>query len=320
MPLPLSRRYVFGPIPSRRLGLSLGVDVIPKKLCNLDCVYCELGRTDKRSMKRHPYFSTEEVVGELQEAMAHVGKFDFVTFSGSGEPTLNSKLGEMIRAAKAVAPVPVAVITNGTLLYHTDVREDLMAADVVLPSLDTVTNEMFLKVNRPHPRLSLGLILLGLKTFRHEYRGQLWVEVMLVQGLNDGTEETALIKEILDEIGPDKIQLNTVQRPPTEAWVQPVTLERMEEIRAIFGERCEIIASSVPKNIPQKIPHVTDILTMVARRPMTAEELAAALGITTNHMAAVLTVLEQNGLVVPYDFEGRTYFKPGEHFLSCSLG
>ncbi|HWP83187.1 MAG TPA: radical SAM protein [Bacteroidota bacterium] len=317
---PSSRRYVFGPIPSRRLGLSLGVDVIPKKLCNLDCVYCELGRTDKRAMKRQEYFAAKEIIAELQDVVGKVGRVDYITFSGSGEPTLNSKLGEVIRTVKTMTSVPVAVITNGTLLYQSDVREDLLAADIVLPSLDAVTNEMFYKVNRPHPKLSLGMILSGLKMFRSEYRGQLWLEILLVKGLNDSTEEVLLIKDIVEEIRPDKIQLNTVLRPPSEPWAQPVEMERMREIQSLLGERCEIIASTVPENLPQGIPHVESILGILHRRPMTVDELAASFGIPLNQMKAVLEVLEQNGLVVSYHFGSRTYFRPIEHYFSGLCG
>jgi wyosine [tRNA(Phe)-imidazoG37] synthetase (radical SAM superfamily) len=318
--VPVTRHYVFGPIPSRRLGLSLGVDVIPKKLCNLDCVYCELGRTDKRAMKRKEYFPSGKILAELHEAMNHVGRFDFITFSGSGEPTLNSKLGEMIRAVKAMTKARVAVITNGTLLYQTDVCEDLMAADVVLPSLDAVTNEMFFKVNRPHPKLSLGLILSGLKMFRSEYRGEIWVEVLMVKGLNDSSEEILLIKEILQEIDPDKIQLNTVLRPPSEPWAQPVEIERLKEIQSMIGGKCELIASVIPENIPQGIPAVEEVLAMLHRRAMTAEELAASFGIPVAQMLTVLEVLEQSGLVVPYHFTYRTYYRPIESYFSGLCG
>src|SRR5512135_2583332 len=169
--------YIFGPVPSRRLGLSLGVDVIPKKVCTLDCVYCEVGATDKRALRRREYFPAEAIIAEVEGALASHANVDYISFSGSGEPTLNSKLGEIIRAVKAMTSIPVAVITNGTLFSLEDVRYDLIVADVVLPSLDAATQEVFEKIDRPHPQLRIETIIEGLREFRREYKGQLWLEI-----------------------------------------------------------------------------------------------------------------------------------------------
>lgn len=317
----VTRRYVFGPVPSRRLGLSLGVDVIPKKLCNLDCIYCEVGRTDKRAMRRMEYLPAKEIVEEIRDALATNPNLDFITFSGSGEPTLNSALGAIIRDVKKLTTIPIAVITNGTLLYLDEVRRDLMEADVVLPSLDCVTTEMFQKVNRPHPKLELSSIVQGLKKFREEFRGQIWLEILLVKGYNDSDEEIALLKEVLDEIQPDKIQLNTVVRPPSESWVQPVDEERMKEIQRMLGDRTEIIGtfSAVVQESKQTID-VGTILALLRRRAMTADDLADALRVSKQQILSVLEVLEQNALVVPYRFQNKIYYRTIEYFFSGFCG
>ncbi|HXG38116.1 MAG TPA: radical SAM protein [Bacteroidota bacterium] len=317
----VTRRYVFGPVPSRRLGLSLGVDVIPKKLCNLDCIYCEVGRTDKRAMRRMEYLPAKEIVEEIRDALATNPNLDFITFSGSGEPTLNSALGAIIRDVKKLTTIPIAVITNGTLLYLEEVRQDLMEADVVLPSLDCVTTEMFQKVNRPHPKLELSSIVQGLKKFREEFRGQIWLEILLVKGYNDSDEEIAQLKEVLDEIQPDKIQLNTVVRPSSESWVQPVDEERMREIQQMLGDRAEIIGtfSAVVQESKQTID-VGTILALLRRRAMTADDLADALRVSKQQILNVLEVLEQNALVVPYRFQNKIYYRTIEYFFSGFCG
>lgn len=317
----VTRRYVFGPVPSRRLGLSLGVDVIPKKLCNLDCIYCEVGRTDKRAMRRMEYLPAKEIVEEIRDTLATKPTLDFITFSGSGEPTLNSALGKIIHDVKQFTSIPIAVITNGTLLYLEDVRRDLMEADVVLPSLDCATVEMFQKVNRPHPKLALPSIVEGLKKFREEFRGQIWLEILFVKSYNDSDEEVALLKEILDEIKPDKIQLNTVVRPPSESWVQPVDEDRMKEIQAMLGERAEVIGTFVKdrRETQQRID-VGDILALLRRRAMTPDDLSDALRVPKQQILSVLEVLEQNALVVPYRFQNKTYYRPIEYFFSGFCG
>jgi wyosine [tRNA(Phe)-imidazoG37] synthetase (radical SAM superfamily) len=317
----VSRHYVFGPVPSRRLGLSLGVDVIPRKLCNLDCVYCEVGRTDKRAMRRMEYLPAAEIVEEIRSAVENKPAIDFITFSGSGEPTLNSKLGEIVNAVKQFTSIPVAIITNGTLLYQDDVRHDLMQADVVLPSLDTVTAEMFQKVSRPHPKLMIGEILRGLKLFRQEYKGKIWLEILLVKGYNDNDEEILLMKQILEEIKPDKIQLNTVIRPPTESWAQPVSEERMREIKNMFGVGCEVIGTFAG-NADQlnATIGVGDIITLLRRRAMTLDELEEAYGKAREELVALIDVLELNGLIVPYRFQHKTYYRPIENFFNGFCG
>ena len=303
------RKYIFGPVPSRRLGRSLGVDVIPRKLCTLDCLYCEVGRTDKRALRRKEYIPAGEIIAEIRAALSESGEIDTVTFSGSGEPTLNSKLGEMIRAVKSFSSVPVAVITNGTLLYLRDVRYDLLAADIVLPSLDAITPSVFEHLNRPHPGLDLCSILDGLKSFRGEFGGQIWLEILFAKGYNDGEDEIERMKKVIDEIKPDRIQLNTVIRPPAEAYCEPVDEERLKEIKRLLGQTCEIIG--VAPGRPTSAIRVVDygeIVGLLQRRSMTVDETALALGFPRLDALIALGVLEEQGLVESfYHFDVKYY-------------
>lgn len=304
-----SYQYLFGPVPSRRLGLSLGVDPIPKKLCTLDCVYCEVRQTDLRALKRKEYIPARSIIGELQTALRELKELDFVTFSGSGEPTLNSKLGELIHAVKLMTRVPVAVITNGTLLYRDDVRRDLLEADVVLPSLDAATQPVFEQINRPHPQLKINIIIEGLKQFRIEYHGKIWLEILLVEGINDTETELAALREAINEIRPDKVQLNTVVRPPAESFAHPVNEERLREIQTYFGGTCEIVGTFQKKNLQNGTRvDVARVISLLERRAMTTEEIAAALGITLDATVEVLQILQDEGLVFPSVHSQRMYF------------
>lgn len=305
--------YVFGPVPSRRLGLSLGIDVIPKKVCTLDCVYCEVGTTDKRAMRRREYFPAEAILAEVEQALSGQTNLDHITFSGSGEPTLNSRLGEIIRAVRQMTSVPSAVITNGTLLSLEDVRYDLLAAEVVLPSLDAVSQEVFEKIDRPHPQLRIETIIDGLMEFRAEYKGQIWLEIMLAKGYNDGDTEIRKLKETLDRIRPDKIQLNTVIRPPSEKGVEPVTTSRLKEIQAILGERCEIVGSFDKHSKGEKEKgDAAEILALLQRRPMTLEGLIDSQNATRESIVEALRSLKDAGLIVSFVHLNEEHFRSKE--------
>jgi wyosine [tRNA(Phe)-imidazoG37] synthetase (radical SAM superfamily) len=305
--------YVFGPVPSRRLGLSLGIDVIPKKVCTLDCVYCEVGSTDKRAMRRREYFPAEAILAEVEQAASGQTNLDHVTFSGSGEPTLNSKLGEIIRAVKQMTSVPTAVITNGTLFSLEDVRYDLLAAEVVLPSLDAVTQEIFERIDRPHPQLRIETIIGGLIEFRAEYKGLIWLEIMLAKGYNDGEEEIRKLKETIDRIHPDKIQLNTVIRPPSVMGVEPVPSSRLKEIQAILGDRCEIIGSYDKHSTGSGgKANPTEILALLQRRAMTLDGLVDSQNTTKDRIVEALQALKDAGLVVSFMHQNEEHFRSKE--------
>ncbi len=304
------RSYIFGPVPSRRLGRSLGVDVIPHKLCNLDCVYCEVGPTDKRAMRRQEYCPADGIIAELKEALAEQPEIDTITFSGAGEPTLNSKLGEIIHATKGLSALPVAVLTNGTLLYLEAVRNDLKEADIVLPSLDAVSSRMFGMVNRPHPALQIETIIEGLKTFRKEFHGQIWLEILFVKGLNDERSEVERLRRAVREIQPDKVQLNTIIRPPTNAVFEPVAEKELFRLRELFGETCEVIGVSGarPVTAQHRVNH-EEILAALHRRAMTLDELARALGLSHLDVLISLGIMEEEGLIDSFFYYDRKHYR-----------
>jgi wyosine [tRNA(Phe)-imidazoG37] synthetase (radical SAM superfamily) len=216
-------QYVFGPVPSRRLGQSLGIDTIPLKTCNWNCVYCQLGRTQPVVNERREYIPRAEIIAQVRQALAShaADEIDWVTFVGSGEPTLHSGIGWLIREVKQLTDHPVAVITNGSLLYLPEVREELAAADAVLPTLDAGTAELYRRINRPHPEVTFGRLTDGLIAFRQGYQGCMWLEVMLVHGLNDVEQALHQLATVLRRIGPDEVHINLPTRPSAETWVQP---------------------------------------------------------------------------------------------------
>ena len=290
--------------------MSLGVDVIPKKVCTLDCVYCEVGTTDKRALRRREYFPAEAIIAEVEQALSAQAGIDYVSFSGSGEPTLNSKLGEIIRAVKQSTSIPVAVITNGTLLSWEDVRYDLLAADVILPSLDAVTQEVFERIDRPHPQLRIETIIEGLKEFRKEYKSQMWLEIMFAKGYNDSEDEIRMMKEVLTEIQPDKIQLNTVTRPPSESGVEPVSHERLQEIQQVFGERCEIIGLFDKRGGEQSTKSSpAEILALLERRAMTLDGLMSSQNATRDSIVGSLRALKEAGLILSFVHQNEEHFR-----------
>ena len=269
-------RYVFGPVPSRRLGRSLGIDPIPLKTCNWNCIYCQLGRTRPLTNIRIEYTLCHEIVNELRRALDvnEPGQIDWVTFVGSGEPTLHSRLGKLIRQVKAMTSLPVAVITNGALLYLPEVREQLMAADAVLPSLDAGNPRLYRKINRPWPRLTFERLTEGLAAFRREYRGKLWVEVMLVQGMNDSEASLQEIASILERVRPDQVHINLPSRPPAEDWVRPSDEMGIKRAQSILGCSAQLVMPSdldVQAGLSENLTET--ILSVITRHPMREEEL-----------------------------------------------
>ena len=305
--------YIFGPVPSRRLGRSLGVDLVPKKVCTLDCVYCQVGRTTNKTLTRSEYLPANEIMKELKEYFERGKgpKPDVITFSGSGEPTLNSRIGDLIgRIKRAFPDIPVAVLTNGTLLWDAQLRREIKNADIVIPSLDAATEETFRKVNRPHPDLSLERIIEGLFAFRKIYKGQLWLEVLMVRGLNDSASELKAIKKVLDELKPDKVQLNTVVRPPQEAWAKPIDRNEANMICALFGPNCEPIAGFERKDFfPREINLKQAIVELTKRRSVTIDDISEALGINTEQVRDTIKELCDEKAIKKVSFHGKTFYQ-----------
>lgn len=289
-------KYVFGPVPSRRLGQSLGIDTIPLKTCNWNCVYCQLGRTKPVTNERKDYFPPDEIASEVKAALqAHPpGEIDWVTFVGSGEPLLHASTGWLIRQVKQMTELPVAVITNGSLLYLPEVRQELAAADAVLPTLDSGTEELYHRINRPHPEITFNRLVEGLIAFRESYQGKLWVEVMLVQGMNDGPETLREIAGVLKRVRPDAVHINLPTRPPAETWVLPPTDESLMQALAILGTVAEVVHPAEGSfDLRGYDDPVDAILAIITRHPMRQEELERALSRwSPGNVRKVLTDLE----------------------------
>jgi wyosine [tRNA(Phe)-imidazoG37] synthetase (radical SAM superfamily) len=301
--------HLFGPVPSRRLGRSLGVDLIPPKTCPYACIYCEVGPTTCQTLERFA-FQTEAIIQELADYLKDPGvKPDVITLAGSGEPTLNLGLGRIIREIKAVSRIPVAVLTNGALLYDPEVRRELAAADIVLPSLDAGRAETYAVVNQPLPELSFASLLDGLTAFRREYRGRIWLEVMLLKGLNDSQEELAPLRRALAEIAPDKIQLNTAVRPVVEDAARPLDQAEMAAAAATLGGPVEVIASFSRADVAGGTCQDEDFVEMLSRRPMTAPDLAKALGLPLTQVEARLQHLQASGRISFNRYHGQEFYR-----------
>ncbi|MFA5292021.1 MAG: radical SAM protein [Phycisphaerae bacterium] len=274
----MKTEHIFGPVPSRRLGRSLGIDLIPSKTCTYDCIYCQVGRTTEKTIERKIWISTDEIIAELKGKL--ITKPDYITLSGSGEPTLYSDCGLLIEKIKQITDIPVAVITNGSLLFMPQVREDIKNADVVIPSLDAGDEETFRKINRPCPEIVFDKMLQGLIDFRKEFKGKYWLEVFLIAGINDSDEQVDKIAQCIEKIRPDKVQLNTVTRPPAEN-VNAISHQRLAQIAKRICKNAEVIADfkSDDKAGDFKVKE-DDIVEMLKRRPCSSDDIAAGLKIS----------------------------------------
>ncbi|MFP4000153.1 MAG: radical SAM protein, partial [Desulfobacterales bacterium] len=221
---------IYGPVPSRRLGRSLGVDIVPYKTCTYDCIYCQIGRTPQTTMVRKPWIEPELIFSQLEARLAEGVKPDYITIGGSGEPCLNSEISRIIERIRQISDVSVAVLTNGSLLCSDEVRSDLLGADVVLPSLDAYDEDSFRKINRPHKDISFETMLSGLVDFRKVYSGKIWLEIFVVRDINDTKEAMAAFKPCVRAISPDKIHINTSVRPPAEDYAARVSVQRLEQL------------------------------------------------------------------------------------------
>jgi wyosine [tRNA(Phe)-imidazoG37] synthetase (radical SAM superfamily) len=304
-------KYLYGPVPSRRLGRSLGIDLIPHKICTYDCIYCQIGGTTDKTLVRREYVPVKEVLEEVKRFLnEESSSIDYLSLAGSGEPTLHSQIGLIIEGIKVLTSIPVAVITNGSLLYEKEVRQDLLRADVVLPSLDAVSPEIFKKINRPRPGFSIEKVVEGLVEFRKIYKGQIWLEILFCKGINDTPEELRKMKEAVERIRPDLIHLNTVVRPPSEKWAAPLNQNEMDKIRAFFGEKALIISefdrhpSAISKRDIKE-----EILKVLRRRPLSLADLSKGMGIPQNELDQYINSLIQEGKIQPRIFGDSIYYE-----------
>lgn len=302
-------KHIFGPVFSRRLGLSLGVDLLPQKICSYDCIYCECGRTAIKTVDIKEWIPAEEVIEEVREYLKENNNIDYITITGSGEPTLHNRIGFIIEEIKKITSIPIAVLTNGSLLYKKEVREALKKADIILPSLNAVSDKTFRAINRPSPDLTPNRIIDGLLALREEFKGEIWLEIVFVKGVNDSDEEIFRLKEVLEKINPDKIHLNTVVRPPAEEWAKPLTFQELERIKNIFGEKAEIVMPKKEKKDKiERNSFEKEIEEIVKRRPVTLEELLKIFSINEKEILEILNSLLKKEKIKKENFEGKEFF------------
>lgn len=287
---------IFGPVPSRRLGRSLGVDLVPFKVCTYDCIYCQLGRTTNKTVQRKEWVDCSAALEELKSKLEM--RPDYITLSGSGEPTLHARIGDLIDRIHSITQVPVAVLTNGSLLWQKEVREDLVGADLVIPSLDASCERLLRYVNRPHKSITFERLLESLIAFREQFHGQYWLEVFLLAGYTSTTDEIARLAETAERIRPDRIHLNTVVRPPAESFAEPLSAEQLARAAAFFHPQAEVIADYAHQTCEDAMTAASgDVLELLRRRPCSAEGITSALGIHRNETVKYLDELSRAGLI-----------------------
>jgi wyosine [tRNA(Phe)-imidazoG37] synthetase (radical SAM superfamily) len=302
--------HVFGPVPSRRLGFSLGVDPVVPKTCTMDCVYCELGPTTYRTVCRAPYVDVDDVLLELSERLSESRRIDFVTLSGSGEPTLNVDLDRLVAGIRRLTDLPVAVLTNGSLMTDPAVCATLAGVEVVAPSLDAVSQSVFETVNRPDPTLDVAEIAAAIAAFAQRFKGRLWLETLLVAGLNDDPVEIQALRETIEKISPDRVHVNTVVRPPADPDVKPVDPARLREIARRLGPRAEVIAGATER-VQMMIDRGTEelIVAMAARRPVTVLDIARAIGTSQADAAKLVSALSEKQVLELVRHDGKLYYR-----------
>ncbi|WP_297444287.1 radical SAM protein [Desulfurobacterium sp.] len=306
-------KYIFGPVFSRRLGISLGVDLVPFKVCSMDCVYCEVGKTTLKTLERKEYIPVDKVIEELKRFLSKNPPVDFVTFSGYGEPTLNSGLGKVVEFLRAEFPeIPIAVLTNSSLLFRDDVIEEIKGVNVVLPSFDAASNDVFKKINRPFTDLTVEIIKKGIRRLRKETDVDIWLETLFVRGINDSPEEISAVGEFVFEISPERWQINTVVRPPAYN-IEGLSPEELERIKEIVGyPATDVIGRSSAKRKKMPVEDIkAEILELIKRRPCPVEEIADALGLLEEEVRIAVDSLVKEGKVKYVMYGEKKYLKAG---------
>lgn len=295
-------KYIFGPVPSRRLGVSLGVDLVMPKTCNLDCIYCECGSTTKFYNMRDSYIDIDRLIGELEDVLQNLTP-DYITFSGSGEPTLNKDLGKIIKRVRKIYSGKIAVITNSSLLNNLDVRESLEEADLIIPSLDAISEDVFKRMNRPIEGLSAENILEGMTEFLSSTKKEVYLEIFIVEGINDSVEELEKFADYLKDKKITAIQLNTLARPGAVREVKPATIKRLSEIKDYFIS-CGLKSVEIIKKYTsrEELPKYSEkfeklILNMLTKRKYSIDEMVELLQRNEVELFKYLNILQKEGKV-----------------------
>ena len=308
----MTMKYVFGPVPSRRLGLSLGVDLIPSKTCSFDCLYCEVGRTTELTLTPLNHAPYAEVVREVKERL-QTCRPDVITIAGSGEPTLYADLEKVIGGIKEITEIDVALLTNGSLFWREEIVRRVLHVDIILPTLSSAFEDTFRKIHRPPAELLLEKVIDGLKKLRAMYPGRIFLETIFLAGMNDTDEEIAALKSVIEAINPDKIQLNTVVRPPADIRAKCLDMKRLKEIKNFFGPKAEIVAGApVGREKKGWESAAEDFLEMVRRRPLTAADMARLSNMGLQDAQSVIKGLLMKGMIQKREHSGEIFYVAGE--------
>lgn len=302
-------RYLFGPVPSRRLGRSLGVDLLGNRICSFDCTFCEVGPTDQCTMERREYVPTQDVIAEVQDWLASGGEADVITLAGAGEPTLHTGLGTIVDAIHAMCDLPVVILSNGTMFADAEVRASAIKADCVKASLSAWDDASMAALNRPAQGMSFEKVLAGLRTFRHDFSGRFWIEVILVKDVNDAPWQVQRIAKLVADLKPEKVQLNTVVRPPAYRVAQAIDEASLAALAVLFDPPAEVIAPAPEKFVNDD--HVCDLdvlRDMLLRRPCTVMDIATAMGVSRAMAFRQAEALADEGRVQRFLKEGRHYY------------
>ncbi len=300
--------YLFGPVPSRRLGRSLGVDLIPFKTCTMNCTYCQLGETPCEVSERGNYVPMPDVLAELERWKQADGRADHITLAGSGEPTLHSAFGEVLRWVKDHADCPSVLLTNGTLLYLPEVRAAAALADKVKVTLSAWDETSFQQIHRPAEGVTFERLLEGERAFRQEYSGELSIEVFIIEGVNSDLSCIRKIAALIELINPDRIDLNTAVRPPADSGVRAMTPEALEILAREFGPKARVTASFKTLEIQSLEITPETLLGLIQRHPATAIQLARDFNVQVESTVQSLEGLVSEGQLFSEERDGETYY------------
>ncbi len=293
--------YLYGPVPSHRLGRSLGIDLVPYKICSYDCIYCQLGSIGSTTVVRKEYADNDRILEELEHKLTGGELPDFISLAGSGEPTLHSGIGDLIRRIKALTMVPVAVLTNGSLLWLPEVQEALLKADIILPSLDAGDPATFQRANRPDSSIDFDQMVQGLADFTRRFTGQVWLEVLLLAGISDDEPSVGRIADLVKRIKPTRVQLNTVYRPPAESFASGVAPAQLHYLSGLFSGQVDCISDApVSSSVRESfdLSHQDELVAFARRRPCTALDLSIGLNLHLNDVLKQVRILTNFGRLV----------------------
>jgi wyosine [tRNA(Phe)-imidazoG37] synthetase (radical SAM superfamily) len=303
-----THQYLFGPVPSRRLGRSLGVDLIPFKTCTMDCIYCQLGETPCAVSQRGDYVPMQDVLAELDRWNKADGQADHITLAGSGEPTLHSHFGDVFRWVKDNSDIQSVLLTNGTLLHFPEVRQEAALADKVKVTLSAWDEASFREIHRPAEGVTFDLLVSGERAFREGYSGELSVEVFIVDGINSHPSQVRKISEAVSAIHPDRVDINTVIRPPAVEGVAAVPEDHLKELAQLFGEKASVTPAFRKQGFASMDVSEEAVLGLISRHPATCGQLAEEYNLPEDLMLKTLAEMMKSGLLLSEKREGETYY------------